>query len=143
MGVSLSAGWGGAPKATGGGVLLLKARGLTTKLEGALREEITGGGLSGRGAAAGVVGVVTFLDAKSTRQEIASKSINCSSSLLNNPLALTSRWNGESEWGLTIPRSLPESEEPDKPLLPQYPGSIGGAEGSTAGEAGGVGGSSG
>ena len=139
MGDSLSA-WGGAPIAAAGGVLL-KALGLT-KCPGGRREDIMGGGLSGRGAAAGVLGVVTLLDAKSTKHEIASRSI--SSSLAVNPLVFTFRLNGESEWGLTTPLSLPtlESEEADKPLLPPYPGSIGGAEGCAAGE-GGVGGNSG
>ena len=55
LSLSPDGGGGGAPKAAGGG-LLLKAVGLGVSIGRTLRLEILGG-LSGRGAAAGVLGV--------------------------------------------------------------------------------------
>lgn len=121
--------WSGAPKAGDDCLLSAVGRGVSI---GRIRLEEILGGLSGRGAAAGVWVAEIPLVEKLRRQEIPSTSMSSSRIVLG----LTFLKKGVAEWGRTTPRELSLLLL----SLPPYPSSQGGAEGCTAG---GVGGSTG
>ena len=142
---------GGAPRAAD---VRWRGLGLGASKGRILRDAILGG-CSGRGAAAGVVGVdvekvltvtlselpesggvkklftveISFRVAKSSKVDMASKSI-CSSSSSSWVFILTFLTNGETEWVRTTPL-------PDSPVE-SYPSAAGGAEGSAGGGVGGT-----